>query len=71
MKIIKEQLLGMRGGWIVKARLVEYSTAEKGTFSRPELTLEDTSGDPVGFSLRDLEEFHTQLRKFAEQNLCF
>ena len=70
MKIIKEKVIGTRGPWLFKARLVEYVTKERGRFNRPEVVFEKMGNDETGFSLEDLEQVHAALRQFAAENFC-
>lgn len=69
MKIIKEKVVGTRGSWVFKARLVEYVTKQQGRFNRPEIVFEKMGDDDTGFSLEDLEQVHAALRQFAAENL--
>ena len=70
MKIIKEKVVGMRGSWVFKARLVEYVTRDRGRFNRSEIVFEKMGNDETGFSLEDLEQVHAALRQFAAENFC-
>ena len=69
MKIIKEKVIGTRGPWLFKARLVEYVTKQQGRFNRPEVVFEKMGNDDTGFSLEDLEQVHAALKQFASENL--
>ena len=69
MKIVKEKIIGTRGPWLFKARLVEYVTKQQGRFNRPEVVFEKMGNDDTGFSLEDLEQVHTALKQFASENL--
>ena len=69
MKIIKEKVLGTRGSWVFKARIVEYSTKQQGRFNRPELLMEKMGNDDVGFSLEELDQMKNMLQQFANENL--
>jgi len=68
MKVVKEKVIGTRGCWLFKARLVEYVTKEQGRFNRPEVVFEKMGvDDDTGFSLEDLEQLHVALRLFADE----
>jgi len=69
MKIVKEKIIGTRGPWLFKARLVEYVTKQQGRFNRPEVVFEKMGNDDTGFSLEDLEQVHAALKQFASENL--
>lgn len=69
MKILKEKVIGTRGPWLFKARLVEYVTKQQGRFNRPEVVFEKMGNDDTGFSLEDLEQVHAALKQFASENL--
>ena len=69
MKIVKEKIIGTRGPWLFKARLVEYVTKQQGRFNRPEVVFEKMGNDDTGFSLEDLEQVHAALKQFAAENL--
>jgi hypothetical protein len=69
MKIIKEKVIGTRGPWLFKARLVEYVTKVQGRFNRPEVVFEKMGDDITGFTLEDLEQIHAALQQFAQENL--
>ena len=71
MKIIKEKVVGTRGSWVFKARIVEYWTKEQGKFNRPELFLEKMGEDDVGFSLEELQHMNQLLQQYAKENLYF
>jgi len=71
MKTIKEKVLGTRGSWVFKARLVEYWTKDQGRFNRPELFLEKMGADDVGFSLEELQQMKNLLQQFADENLYY
>lgn len=74
MKVIKEQVVGTRGNWVVRVRLVEYVTKERGRFNRPELLLSLVGGaagdDTVGFSMEELQGMQSILAAFAAENFC-
>ena len=70
MKTIKEKILGTRGNWVIRARLVEYVTREQGRFNRPELVLTLVGENDVGFSMEDLQGMQAALAAFAAENLC-
>jgi hypothetical protein len=68
MKVVKEKVIGVRGAWVFKARLVEYVTKDQGRFNRPEVMFEKMGvDDETGFSLEDLEQIHAALRQFTEE----
>ena len=69
MKIVKEKVIGTRGPWLFKARLVEYVTKVQGKFNRPEVVFIKMGDDETGFSLEDLEQVHAALKQFAAENL--
>jgi hypothetical protein len=68
MKVLNEKIIGTRGPWVFRARYVEYHTKEQGKHYRPEIVFERIGNDETGFSLQDLEQLHTALRMFAEEN---
>jgi len=70
MKIIKEKVIGTRGPWLFKARLVEYVTKQQGRFNRAEVVFEKMGNDETGFTLQDLEQVHAALHQFAAENFC-
>ena len=69
MRIIKEKVIGTRGPWLFKARIVEYVTKQQGRFNRPEVVFEKMGGDETGFTFEDLEQVHNALKQFAAENL--
>jgi hypothetical protein len=67
MKIIKEEVLGMRGGWVIKARIVLYHNHQR----RAELYLEkvpNVAFQEVGWTVEELAELHNALVKWKEKN---
>lgn len=70
MRIVKEKVVGTRGSWVFRTRLVEYTTKDRGKFNRAELMIEKMGNDEVGFSLEDLDQMRESLRQFAAENFC-
>lgn len=66
MQIIKEEVLGTRGGWVVKARIVVYHSRLR----RAELYLEKQQQgfQEVGWTVEDLAELHNLLVKWKEKH---
>ena len=66
MQIIKEEVLGMRGGWVVKARIVVYHGHER----RAELLLEKVQTvqyQEVGWTVEELAELHNKLVQWKKK----
>jgi hypothetical protein len=70
MRVVKEKVVGTRGSWVFRARLIEYVTKERGKFNRAELVMEKMGDDDVGFSLEDLDQMRGALHQFAAENFC-
>lgn len=68
MKVTKEKVLGVRGGWVIRGRIVEYST-KNGKINRPELMLDKVENDEVGFTMEELTNFQRELQRFADEVL--
>jgi hypothetical protein len=67
MQILKEEVLGMRGGWVVKARVVLYHNRQR----RVELYLEKVPGQgfqEVGWTVEEIAELHRALVDWKEKN---
>jgi hypothetical protein len=73
MRIIKEEILGSRGGWIVKARVVVYNLEknfQRIEQRRTELLLEkvpNVAHQDVGWTTEDLAELHNSLVKWKQK----
>lgn len=63
MQVLKEEVLGMRGGWVLKGRVVVYNERQR----RVELVLERVGTvqfQEVGWTVEDLVEIHNVLVKW-------
>jgi len=63
MQVLKEEVLGMRGGWVLKGRVVVYNERQR----RVELVLERVGTvqfQEVGWTVEDLVEIHNILVKW-------
>lgn len=66
MQVVKEEVLGMRGGWVVKGRVVVYNGRER----RTELLLEKVQSvqyQEVGWTIEELAELHNTLVKWKQK----
>jgi hypothetical protein len=73
MRVLKEKVLGTRGDWVVKGRVVVFNTKTTGEVRRAELTLEKivapgTPENPIGWSLKDIEQLHQLLGAYIKEN---
>lgn len=66
MRVLKEEVIGTRGGWVVKARIVLYHNKIR----RAELYLEkmEHGFQEVGWTVEELAELHNQLVLWKEKN---
>ena len=67
MQILKEELLGVRGGWIIKARVVLYHGRQR----RSELYFEkaqDLGFQEVGWTVEELADLHNKLVLWKEKH---
>lgn len=66
MQIVKEEVLGMRGNWVVKGRVIVYNGRQR----RVEMLLEKTQNtqqQEVGWTIEELAELHNILVKWKEK----
>lgn len=69
MKVIKEKVLGTRGSWLFRGRVVEYTTKEQGRFSRAEILMDKTGPEDVGFTEEDIAQIHAMLVQYKRENM--
>ncbi len=64
-RVIKEEVLAVRGGWLIKARICLYHDRVR----RSELYLEnDKNVQEVGWTLEDIAQLHQMLSDFISRN---
>jgi hypothetical protein len=64
-EVIKEEVLGMRGGWVIKGRIVIYH----GMVRRSELMLECVESlQDVGWTSQDITALMQLLEAFKQRN---
>lgn len=72
MRVLKEKVLGTRGDYVIKGRVVTFNTKETGEVRRAELFFEKVTfpgqpENPVGWSIRDIETLHTMLVSYLKE----
>lgn len=68
MQIVREELLGTFGPWVIKARVVNYKT-KQGPSSRVEAYFEKFGSlNDTGFSLEDLAKIHAKLLEWGKKH---
>jgi len=72
MRVWKEKVLGTRGDWVIKGRVVTYNTKDTGELRRAEVVLERVRlpGQPdndVGWGIKDIENLHKLLVSYLQE----
>ena len=65
MQVIREEVLGMRGGWVIKGRVVVYNGRHEQR--RVEMVIEKVGNvqfQEVGWTIQELAELHNTLVKW-------
>lgn len=72
MQVFKEKILGRRGNYIIKGRVVDLNTKQTGKLRRGEIVLEEVVTPGIakehdGWSLSDIETLHMLLVNYLKE----